>query len=289
MEALIHDEKPDLLLVAGDVNSTLAAAIVAAKAGVALGHIESGLRSFDRGMPEEINRIVADEFSDLCFVTEPSGLKNLEHEGIDASRVFYVGNTMIDSVVKYREASKKKFESLHARFGIDAKQFALVTLHRPSNVDDTANLTLLVDLFEKMSLLVPKIVFPVHPRTRKRFEEFGLAARVAANTALELIEPLGYLDFLALQDAAAVVVTDSGGVQEETTALGVPCITARENTERPTTIEVGTNELVGLDTARILELTKKAMSGKWKKSSVPEYWDGRASERILAVLKEKIV
>ncbi|MBS1904803.1 MAG: UDP-N-acetylglucosamine 2-epimerase (non-hydrolyzing) [Bacteroidetes bacterium] len=289
MEALIRDEKPDLLLVAGDVNSTLAAAIVAAKAGVKLGHIESGLRSFDRGMPEEINRIVADEFSDLCFVTEPSGLKNLEHEGIDKSRVFYVGNTMIDSVVKYRDAAQRKFASLASRFGIASKQFALVTLHRPSNVDDKANLTLLVDLFEKMSLLTTKIVFPVHPRTRKRFEEFGLAARVAANTALELIEPLGYLDFLALQDAAAVVVTDSGGVQEETTALGVPCITARENTERPCTIEVGTNELVGLDITRILELTQKAMLGQWKNARVPEHWDGRASERILAVLKEKIV
>lgn len=289
MEALIAREQPDLLLVAGDVNSTLAATIVAAKAGVKLGHIESGLRSFDRGMPEEINRIVADEFSDLCFVTEPSGSKNLAHEGIDASRVFYVGNTMIDSVVKYRESSKHKFDGLRTRFAIEAKQFVLVTLHRPSNVDDKTNLTLLVDLFEQMSKSVSRIIFPVHPRTRKRFEEFGLSARVAANASLVLAEPMGYLDFLALQDAAAVVLTDSGGIQEETTALGVPCITLRENTERPSTIEVGTNELVGLDVERIMELVPLALGGNWKQSGIPPLWDGHAAERILAVLNEQIV
>ena len=289
MERLVAHEQPDLVLVAGDVNSTLAAAIVAAKAGVKLGHIESGLRSFDRSMPEEINRIVADEFSDFCFVTEPSGLKNLEHEGIDSKRVFYVGNTMIDSVVKYRKAAKAKFTALSTRLGIDTKQYVLVTLHRPSNVDDKANLTLLVDLFEKMSATVKKIIFPVHPRTHKRIEEFGLGGRVANNTALTLIEPLGYLDFLALQDSAIVVLTDSGGVQEETTALGVPCITLRENTERPVTIEVGTNEMTGLDTERILTLTKAAISGNWKRATVPELWDGKASERIVSILKEHIV
>ncbi len=289
MERLVAQEQPDLVLVAGDVNSTLAAAIVAAKAGVKLGHIESGLRSFDRSMPEEINRIVADEFSDFCFVTEPSGLKNLDHEGIDSNRVFYVGNTMIDSVVKYRSAAEAKFPALSARLGIDKKQYVLVTLHRPSNVDDKANLTLLVDLFEKMSATVKKIIFPVHPRTLKRIEEFGLGERVANNTALTLIEPLGYLDFLALQDGATVVLTDSGGVQEETTALGVPCITLRENTERPVTIEVGTNEMTGLDTERILTLTALAISGGWKPASIPELWDGKASERIVSILKQHIV
>ena len=289
MECLVAQEQPDLVLVAGDVNSTLAAAIVAAKAGVKLGHIESGLRSFDRSMPEEINRIVADEFSDFCFVTEPSGLKNLEHEGIDSKRVFYVGNTMIDSVVKYRKAAEAKFNALSTRLSIDTKQYVLVTLHRPSNVDDKANLTLLVDLFEKMSATVKRIIFPVHPRTRKRIEEFGLGGRVANNTALTLIDPLGYLDFLALQDNATVVLTDSGGVQEETTALGVPCITLRENTERPVTIEVGTNELTGLDTEQILTLCASASSGNWKRASVPELWDGKASERIVSILKEHIV
>jgi UDP-N-acetylglucosamine 2-epimerase (non-hydrolysing) len=289
MEALLADEQPDLLLVAGDVNSTLAAAIVAAKAGVKLGHIESGLRSFDRDMPEEINRIVADEFSDLCFVTEPSGLKNLKHEGIANERVFFVGNTMIDSLVKYRDAAKNKFAGLQKQFGIASKQYALVTLHRPSNVDDKTNLTVLVDLFEQMSGDVPKIIFPVHPRTRKRLDEFGLTERVEKNTSLQLVDPVGYLDFLALQDSAAVVLTDSGGIQEETTALGVPCITIRENTERPVTTEIGTNELVGLDTAKIIELSQQAINSTWKRSSIPELWDGKASERILDILKRTIV
>ncbi len=289
MERLVAQEKPDLVLVAGDVNSTLAAAIVAAKAGVRLGHIESGLRSFDRSMPEEINRIVADEFSDFCFVTEPSGLKNLEHEGIDSKRVFYVGNTMIDSVVKYRKAAEAKFNVLSTRLGIETKQYVLVTLHRPSNVDEKVNLTVLVDLFERMSATVKKIMFPVHPRTRKRIEEFGLDERVANIAALTLIEPLGYLDFLALQDNSTVVLTDSGGVQEETTALGVPCITLRDNTERPVTIEVGTNEMTGLDTERILTLTAEAIGGNWKRAAVPELWDGKASDRIVSILKEHIV
>jgi UDP-N-acetylglucosamine 2-epimerase (non-hydrolysing) len=289
MERLLASEKPDLLLVAGDVNSTLASAIVAAKSGVKLGHIESGLRSFDRRMPEEINRIVADEFSDFCFVTEPSGLKNLAHEGIPDERVFYVGNTMIDSVVKYRERSKTAFKDLATRFSISPRSYALATLHRPSNVDDKENLTLLVGLFEQMSADVAKIIFPVHPRTHQRLKDFGLADRIVANTTLELIEPCGYLDFLALQDAAAVILTDSGGVQEESTALGVPCITLRENTERPITIETGTNEMTGLDITRILELVHTATHGNWKTASVPELWDGKAAERIASILSQQIV
>lgn len=289
MEALLVDEKPDLVLVAGDVNSTLASAIVTAKAGIQLGHIESGLRSFDRSMPEEINRIVADEFSDLCFVTEPSGAKNLKNEGIAEDRVFYVGNTMIDSLVKYRSAAQKKFEGLSKRFGISSKQFALVTLHRPSNVDSKENLTRLVSLFEEMASVIKNIIFPVHPRTKKRLEEFDLADRARKNRALQLIEPVGYLDFLSLEDAASIVLTDSGGIQEETTALGVPCVTLRENTERPVTINIGTNELVGLDSMKIIELTRRAVTGLWKSAQVPELWDGKASERILGVLKKQIV
>ncbi len=285
MEKLFAEEKPDLVMVAGDVNSTLATAIVAAKAGIPLAHIESGLRSFDRGMPEEINRIVADEFSDLCFVTESSGITNLRHEGIAEDRICYVGNTMIDSVVANRERAKTVFPELAKKFGIEAKKYALVTLHRPSNVDDQANLTLLVGLFEKMQSFAPKIIFPVHPRTRKKLDEFFLTDRVKAITALELIDPVGYLSFLALQDNAAVVLTDSGGIQEETTALGVPCITLRENTERPVTIEEGTNEMTGLDTIKILGLAESAFDKKWKKASIPELWDGKASERILEKLK----
>lgn len=286
MEKLFAEEKPDLVMVAGDVNSTLATAIVAAKAGIKLAHIESGLRSFDRSMPEEINRIVADEFSDLCFVTEPSGITNLRHEGIAEARIHYVGNTMIDSVVANKEKAKKAFSEVAHKFSIEAKKYALVTLHRPSNVDGEKNLTLLVSLFEQMQSFAPKIIFPVHPRTRKKLEEFNLTERVKKIAALDLIDPVGYLSFLALQDNAAVVLTDSGGIQEETTALGVPCITLRENTERPVTIEKGTNEMTGLDTEKIVSLSKKAFEGKWKKAFVPELWDGKASDRILNVLKK---
>jgi len=286
MEKLFAEEKPDLVMVAGDVNSTLATAIVAAKAGIKLAHIESGLRSFDRTMPEEINRIVADEFSDFCFVTEPSGIKNLRHEGIPEDRIFYVGNTMIDSIVANREKAKTAFPALARKYGIEAKKYALVTLHRPSNVDDEKNLTLLVGLFEQMESFAQKIIFPVHPRTRKKLEEFFLTDRVKKNAALQLIDPIGYLPFLALQNMAAVVLTDSGGIQEETTVLGIPCITLRDNTERPVTIEQGTNELTGLDMKKIIALSKQAFEGKWKQASIPELWDGKASERILAVLKK---
>jgi UDP-N-acetylglucosamine 2-epimerase (non-hydrolysing) len=284
MERLLEEERPDLVMVAGDVNSTLATTLVAAKQGILLGHIESGLRSFDRGMPEEINRIVADEFSTFCFVTEPSGLKNLAHEGIEAQRVFYVGNTMIDSVVKYLPAARAQFAALGAAHRLEPKRYALVTLHRPSNVDEMEQLTRFVELFENMAVFAPRIVFPVHPRTRKRMEQFGLDRRLAKNTSVELLDPVGYLQFLALQDASAVVLTDSGGVQEETTALGVPCITLRENTERPVTVQVGTNELLGLDMTRVLDYAERAFRGSWKKADVPEMWDGHASDRIVEQL-----
>jgi UDP-N-acetylglucosamine 2-epimerase (non-hydrolysing) len=282
MEKLISEEKPDLLIVAGDVNSTLAAAIVAAKAQVPLAHIESGLRSFDRSMPEEINRIVADEFSDFCFVTEPSGLENLKNEGVQSERVFFVGNTMIDSIVKHRAAAEKKFPELSTKYNIEIEGYALVTLHRPSNVDDKTNLTLLVGLFAQ------RILFPVHPRTRKKLEEFGLLSRVESNSSLTLIEPVGYLDFLALQANAALVLTDSGGVQEETTALGVPCLTLRENTERPVTITTGTNVMTGLDKEMIVSLAERAFTEEWKPSRVPELWDGAASKRIVEVLRQSL-
>jgi UDP-N-acetylglucosamine 2-epimerase (non-hydrolysing) len=288
MEKLFSEEKPDLVMVAGDVNSTLAAAIVAAKAGIKLAHIESGLRSFDRTMPEEINRIVADEFSDLCFVTEPSGVSNLRHEGIADERIFFVGNTMIDSVAANRERAKKIFPELAKQFGIEAKKYALVTLHRPSNVDDEKNLTLLVGLFEQMQSFAPKIIFPVHPRTRKKLDEFHLTGRVQENSALHIIDPVGYIPFLALQDSAAIVLTDSGGIQEETTFLGVPCITLRENTERPVTIETGTNLMTGLDIPQIVNFSKDAFSGNWKAASIPKLWDGKASARILDVLQKNL-
>jgi len=299
MEKLLAEEQPDLVMVAGDVNSTLATTLVAAKAGITLGHIESGLRSFDRGMPEEINRIVADEFSQFCFVTEPSGLNNLEHEGISKDRVFFVGNTMIDSVQKYLPNARERFVELGVKYGIEAKKYALVTLHRPSNVDEFPALTRFVELFERMSAFAPRmtdhgnritdhafrILFPIHPRTRKRLQDFGLNDRIRSNQRLALIDPVGYLDFLALQDSAGVVLTDSGGIQEETTTLGVPCITLRENTERPITVEEGTNELIGLDMERALELSKQALNGKWKSHRVPELWDGHAAKRIATIIE----
>jgi UDP-N-acetylglucosamine 2-epimerase (non-hydrolysing) len=286
MEKLLAEEKPDLLMVAGDVNSTLASAIVAAKAWIPLGHIESGLRSFDRQMPEEINRIVADEFSRFCFVTEPSGLENLKHEGIADDRVFYVGNTMIDSLVKHLPQAVQRLPKLAKQYHFTAGQYALVTLHRPSNVDSKEHLTLLVELFEQMAQTAKRIIFPVHPRTKSRLVDFGLQKRVSALGELALIDPVGYLDFLALQKGAAVVLTDSGGVQEETTALGVPCITIRENTERPVTITEGTNELVGLEVPRILALVRAAVAGEWKAGKIPALWDGKAAERIAEVLRK---
>lgn len=288
MEKLLGEEKPDLVMVAGDVNSTLATTLVAAKQQYKLAHVESGLRSFDREMPEEINRIVADEFSQFCFVTEKSGLQNLKNEGIPNDRVFFVGNTMIDSVVRYINRARERFTELAAKWQIECGKFALITLHRPSNVDDEKNLGLLVGLFESMSEFLPRILFPVHPRTRKRLEEFGLWSRVEQNKSLLLIEPVGYLDFLALQDGCAVILTDSGGIQEESTALGKPCITMRENTERPITTEIGTNELIGLDLERALSLARHAVNGKWKNHQVPELWDGNAAERIVKVLRERL-
>jgi UDP-N-acetylglucosamine 2-epimerase (non-hydrolysing) len=288
MEKLLAEVHPDLVMVAGDVNSTLATAIVAAKGQYALGHIEAGLRSFDRSMPEEVNRIVADEFSRFCFVTEPSGLKNLEHEGIGKERVFYVGNTMIDSVVKYLPKAEARFHELKTKLGIDAKQYALVTLHRPSNVDEPEQLVKFIELFEGMSRFAPRIIFPVHPRTRKQLEVFGMMDRILNNSHLLLIDPVGYLEFLALQNSAALVLTDSGGVQEETTALGVPCITLRENTERPVTVEAGSNELLGLDMPKVLEFSERAFSGHWKTSQVPDQWDGHAAERIVNVLQKEL-
>ncbi len=288
MEKLIDREKPSLVMVAGDVNSTLATALVAAKANVKIAHIESGLRSFDREMPEEINRIVADEFSKFCFVTEQSGLQNLAHEGIASERVFFVGNTMIDSVVKYLPAARTRWEVVAKDLKLERDRFALVTLHRPSNVDDRESLSALVNLFERMGEFVKHIVLPIHPRTRKRLEEFGLKACVDAIVGLRLIDPVGYLEFLALQDAAMIILTDSGGVQEETTALGKPCITLRENTERPSTVDIGTNEMVGNDHEAALKFVRAAAGGKWKQSQIPELWDGHAAERIVEVIKSNL-
>jgi len=268
--------RPDLVLVVGDVNSTLAAGLVAAKAGIKLAHVEAGLRSFDRAMPEEINRIVTDSISDFLFTTEESGNVNLRHEGVPEERIFFCGNVMIDTLLRFREEAAKS--KVLDELGLAKGGYAVATLHRPSNVDDPARLAELLKMLEQLSERMPA-VFPMHPRTRKRMEESGL------KTTVRIIEPLGYLDFLQLTSSSALVLTDSGGIQEETTILNVPCLTIRENTERPVTITEGTNRLVGTDPANVLRNALEVLSGPPLAERRPKYWDGKAAIRIVDVLE----
>lgn len=280
-EPVVLEEKPDLVIVVGDVNSTLAAALVAAKLHVPVAHVEAGLRSGDRRMPEEINRLATDAIADHLFVTERSGLDHLRREGVPDERVHFVGNVMIDSLVRFRDqaAATTILEAL----GIEPKAYALVTMHRPSNVDDPARLAEMVRMLEAVAERYP-VVFPVHPRTRKHLAEGGLEDRLAALDAVRLLDPVGYLEFLKLMEHAAVVVTDSGGIQEETTYLGVPCLTLRPNTERPVTVEMGTNVLLPLDARQVAERVQDVAAGRFKRGTVPPLWDGHAAERIAAVL-----
>ncbi|HUI28802.1 MAG TPA: UDP-N-acetylglucosamine 2-epimerase (non-hydrolyzing) [Candidatus Acidoferrales bacterium] len=280
-EKILVNGKPDLVIVVGDVNSTVACSLTASKLLIPVAHVEAGLRSFDRTMPEEINRIVTDVLSDYLFVTEESGVVNLRNEGISEKKIFLVGDVMIDSLILYREKARRS--EIKKTFGLSAGEYTLVTLHRPSNVDDCTNLETILKIFHGIELH-GKIIFPIHPRTRKRIEEFGLSSQFAAVKNLVLTDPLGYLDFLNLMMDARIVLTDSGGIQEETTFLNVPCVTLRENTERPITLEVGTNVLTGLSVDEVVNLTNECYSGKWKKSRVPELWDGKAAERIGKVL-----
>jgi UDP-N-acetylglucosamine 2-epimerase (non-hydrolysing) len=272
-EAVVLARKPDLVLVYGDVNSTVAAALVCSKLRIRVGHVEAGLRSFDRTMPEEINRIVTDQLADLLFSPGEDGDINLLREGVPAEKIYRVGNVMIDSLVQLLLAVM--------RFPKDGlpQRYALVTLHRPSNVDDSASLkNILESLLEVNERL--EVVFPVHPRTRQRIEKFAINIE-----KLHLLEPLPYIEFLSLQRRAAVVITDSGGIQEETTYLGVPCLTLRSNTERPVTVSMGTNVLVGQDRRLLDSELSRILEGKAKKGSIPPLWDGRASERIAQALQ----
>jgi UDP-N-acetylglucosamine 2-epimerase (non-hydrolysing) len=273
-EPIVLERRPDLVLVYGDVNSTVAAALVCAKLLVQVGHVEAGLRSFDRAMPEEINRLLTDQLSDLLFTPSEDGDRNLEREGIAADKVHRVGNVMIDSLVRLLPlAIDKKLEGLPDRY-------ILVTLHRPANVDDDHTLRVILEcLLEVNSQL--KVIFPVHPRTRQRIEDFGVDT-----SKLDLMEPLPYVEFLALQRCATAVVTDSGGIQEETTYLKVPCLTLRNNTERPVTVTMGTNILVGQDGAKLRSELTKVLEGKQKQGTVPPLWDGRAGERIAKILNK---
>src|SRR5665811_636682 len=275
LEPVLEAEQPDLVLVPGDVNSTLAAVLTAVKMGIPVGHIESGLRSFDRTMPEEINRIVADEFSEQLFLHSEEAIENLRAEGIAEERMKFVGNTMIDTLValegRFREAGSA------ARLGVEPGAYALVTLHRPALVDGE----LLAETVERLVALAAEmpVVFPVHPRTRAKMEAIS-----AEHPGLLLSEPLGYVDFLSLLADAGAVLTDSGGIQEETTYLGVPCFTLRDNTERPVTIRAGTNTLLGLDPSAIAGIPQALAAQRPAKSQPPPLWDGHASERIAAAI-----
>jgi UDP-N-acetylglucosamine 2-epimerase (non-hydrolysing) len=271
-EPIVVERKPDLVLVYGDVNSTVAAALVCSKLGITVGHVEAGLRSFDRSMPEELNRLVTDQLSDLLFTPSEDGDENLAREGIPASKVHRVGNVMIDSLVRLLPAAMEKKQN-----GLP-RRYVLVTLHRPANVDDDRTLKTILGYLLELNNQV-KVVFPVHPRTRQRIADFGIDV-----SNLNLMEPLPYIEFLALQRHATAVVTDSGGIQEETTYLKVPCLTMRSNTERPVTVTMGTNILVGNDGATLRAELTNILEGKPKQGTVPPLWDGHAGQRIAEIL-----
>ncbi len=282
LEEAITSEKADLVVVFGDVNSTLAAAVVAAKMGVPVAHVESGLRSFDRAMPEEINRIVTDHLSDMLFVTEESGMHNLKQEGIADSKVFFTGNIMIDSLLATLDIVKRS--DILDKLKLQPRQYAVMTLHRPSNVDDPETLKYVLNTVAEVARKVP-VIFPCHPRTRNNISRFALD-EVVKNSSLTLIDPLGYVDFCRLTYESKFVLTDSGGIQEETTYLQIPCITMRENTERPITVTVGTNVMTGNDRAKILATVDAIISGNPKQGRIPDLWDGHTAARIVEILKK---
>lgn len=280
-EPVVQEIRPDIVLVAGDVNSTLACALTAAKLGVRVGHVEAGLRSHDRAMPEEINRVLTDQIADFLFTPSLDANANLLREGCSAERIFFVGNVMIDCLVHL--LPKSESSEIGVRLGLRPRSYALVTLHRPSNVDTPAALRAILDTLAHLADLLP-VVFPMHARTRQRVIEFGLEEILARHSRMHVFEPLGYIDFLALMRQAAMVLTDSGGIQEETTFLGVPCLTVRRTTERPVTVESGTNRLVRPDCDGILKEATEILGGKPRSGTIPERWDGHAAERIVRVL-----
>lgn len=276
-EPVVLEHKPDWVLVVGDVNSTIACALVCSKLGIKIAHVEAGLRSRDRAMPEEINRILTDSISDLLLTTSQDADENLRAEGVPSERIRFVGNVMIDSLLEHLKIAENS--TIREDLGVSARNYAVMTLHRPSNVDDKATFGGLLEALIEIAQELP-IVFPVHPRTRAKMEEFGFDKLVAGSN-IRLIEPLGYLDFMRLYSGARLVLTDSGGLQEETTVLGIPCLTLRENTERPVTIELGTNVLVGTDPQKIRREARASLASDTKRElRVPPLWDGKASGRI---------
>lgn len=276
IEQILTKNKPDFVMVYGDVNSTVAATIVCSKLLIPVGHVEAGLRSFDRTMPEEINRLITDQISNILFTPSKDANINLLREGISLENIHLVGNVMIDTLVRLLPKSDISFMKEISY------PYALVTLHRPSNVDHDIMLREIIKTLIEISKSI-QVIFPVHPRTKQKIDEFSLEIPDSGN--LRLMEPIGYLDFLALQSRAKVVITDSGGIQEETTFLGVPCLTVRENTERPVTVSIGTNSLVGKDMELLKEKMYNILDGKFKHGKVPQLWDGNASIRIVKVLK----
>jgi UDP-N-acetylglucosamine 2-epimerase (non-hydrolysing) len=302
-EPVLLEEAPDMVLVAGDVNSTIACSLVAAKLECGpngkrplIGHVESGLRSFDRAMPEECNRVMTDHLADMLFVTEGSGVVNLRREGIDPEKVFFVGNTMIDSLLASKDKAAAE-STILSRLGLKngkPGQYGLLTLHRPSNVDQREGFLSILEGISELAQQFP-VVFPSHPRTLERIRKFGLqqffvesgSVGIQNRPGIHVIEPLGYLDFLCLMMHAKIVVTDSGGIQEETTGLGVPCVTVRENTERPVTIEQGTNVLAGVEPEGIRAAVEKQLKAT-RKTELPEHWDGRSATRIVEAIVTKL-
>ena len=282
-EPVVIKEKPDWVVVVGDVNSTLACALVGAKLAVKVAHVEAGLRSRDRSMPEEINRLLTDQIADLLFTPSKDADENLLAEGIAPDRIRLVGNIMIDSLFSNLEHARKS--QMRAKLGLEREAYAVLTLHRPSNVDEQTAFVRILDALEQIAERVP-IVFPTHPRTRKMIDGLGLSERVDKIDGLRVIDPLGYLDFLGLLSNARLVLTDSGGIQEETTVLGIPCITLRENTERPVTVEMGTNTIAGTDPQKITTAAFRALDNPPMAARIPPLWDGKAADRILDALSE---
>ena len=295
-EKIVADEKPDLIIVVGDVTSTLACTLVSIKMGIPVAHVEAGLRSFDRTMPEELNRLLTDSVANYLFVTEESGLNHLKNEGVPDEKVFFSGNVMIDSLVRYQEKAKNStiLTDLGLRpsdsgqssseFGLIHSNYIVMTMHRPANVDTEKGLLSILELME-LSAQKTKIVFPIHPRTRAHMDKFGLTKRMEAVPNLILTEPLGYLEFIQLMSHAKAILTDSGGIQEETTYLGIPCLTFRDSTERPVTVTLGTNQLLAdLDPQKTYQALEKILAGEVKKGSIPPLWDGHAAERIANTL-----
>ena len=283
-DLILSGDKPDLVIVAGDVNSTIACALVAKKLYIPVAHLEAGLRSYDDRMPEEINRVLTDRISDILLTPSLDANKNLEKEGIDPEKIYFVGNIMIDSLVAHKEKAENS-NIFHQLNMLPNEKYALVTLHRPSNVDEYEGLKMLLTSLEKIGRKI-KIIFPMHPRTRKNIYDLGLSSFLNTDSDVIFTEPLGYLDFLKLEMNAKFILTDSGGIQEESTYFGVPCLTLRENTERPITITEGTNHLVDLNVESIVNSAREIIEGNVKQGKIPKYWDGKTAGRVIQVLDE---